>query len=99
LYEVLTGVPVFSLREMLATIVRRLRAGDFPSIADAFGSFMQRLIPRLWSLDQRSRPSFNDILDEFTACDFQILPGVDSAVVRQSVCEVLDWEKQGGNVR
>jgi serine/threonine protein kinase len=92
LYEIISGAPVFARDEPWMNIVRRLRSRQFPVVLETFGSLMQSLIPRCWSNDPQNRPSFQDILTEFQAADFRILPSVDQDLLKKSVDEVLEWE-------
>jgi serine/threonine protein kinase len=96
LYEILTGERVFRESEPM-TIVRRLRARQFPTVPEKFGRLMQDLIVRGWAADQRARPSFDQILKEFQGVGFQILPGVDAESLRKSVNDVLKWEHEQKN--
>jgi serine/threonine protein kinase len=94
LYEMIGGEPVFSANLGLKQVVLRLRAHNLPSIPDNFGALMQGLIPRCWSPNPKSRPSFQAILEEFQSVDFAILPNVDPSAIKEAVCEVLTWEAQ-----
>jgi serine/threonine protein kinase len=96
LYEIIAYYPVFGERASLARFVQRLLERDFPSVPDNFGTLMQSLIVRCWSADPRDRPSFAEMMKEFQAANFAILPGVDAAEVRESVNRVLEWERKEG---
>jgi serine/threonine protein kinase len=92
LYEIVVGSPVFDPREPPFPIMRRLLAGEMPSVPDRYGIVMQQLIPRCWSMNPDSRPSFSDILEEFRQNDLALIPGADSDVVREYVIGVRAWE-------
>jgi serine/threonine protein kinase len=96
LYEIIGSYPVFGENESMMRFVERLRERDLPSVPTRFGSFMQSLIVRCWSKDPGQRPSFAEMLKEFEAVDFDILPGVDASAVRESVHRVLEWELEEG---
>jgi hypothetical protein len=74
--------------------MRRIIAGEMPTIPDSCGPFMQGLIPRCWAMNPESRPSFEDILDEFRVNNFALFPAVDATAVREYVTGVLAWEAQ-----
>jgi serine/threonine protein kinase len=93
-YEILVGAPVFSHDESPFQVMRRLRSGDMAQIPDSCGWFMQELIPRCWSKDPESRPSFQTILDEFRSNNFAIFPGADATVICEYVCGIFAWEDQ-----
>jgi serine/threonine protein kinase len=58
------------------------------------GSLMQDLIRQCWSIDPKSRPTFNDIFSEFQSARFDIHPGADSSSVREYVKDVLCCEER-----
>jgi serine/threonine protein kinase len=92
LFEILVGKPVFAKSLYPLEVVRKLRSGKLPEIPDKCGQLMHNLISRCWSKEPSSRPSFDDILREFQASRFEILPGADSAKIEEIVSGVLTWE-------
>jgi serine/threonine protein kinase len=94
LYEIITGRAVFAPPDTPMSVLRRIRAGDFPTLPDGFGAFMQGLIRRCWSKNPRDRPSFAQILRQFEDCGFTILPGVNADAIREAVDEVVAWESR-----
>jgi serine/threonine protein kinase len=80
-YEIIGGEPAFESRESSKLL-------DPPS---RFGSFMQNLIRRCW-LNADDRPSFEAILKEFGEREWNILPGADREVIRESVLRVQRLE-------
>jgi serine/threonine protein kinase len=92
LYEILAGAAVFPVSMTPFQIMRQVLKGDMPSIPERFGEFMQNLIPRCWSMDSQSRPSFEDIFLELQSRDFNIFPGADRRVIREYVTGILAWE-------
>jgi hypothetical protein len=96
-YEIITGEKVFGESEPSRNIVRRLRARQFPPVPDSFGTLMQSLIRRCWAADPRTRPSFDEMVKEFQAAGFQVLPGVDGEYLRRSVTDLLEWEGEHGD--
>jgi serine/threonine protein kinase len=85
LYAVLSGCPAF--REGMSRIL--------PDVPMGWGPVMEKLIPRCCAAEPSARPSFRDIFDEFAACQFNILPDVDSKVIRDYVERVLYVEEHG----
>jgi hypothetical protein len=59
-----------------------------------FGSLMQDLLSRCWSLNPICRPSFQAIFDQFQASGWTILPGTDAKTISESVSEVIALEHQ-----
>jgi serine/threonine-protein kinase len=94
LYEILIGSPVFDPDEQPFPVMRQLFLGNMPAIPDSCGKFMQQLIPRCWSKNWESRPSFPDILNEFRMNDFAVFPESDSNLIREYICGILAWEAQ-----
>jgi serine/threonine protein kinase len=64
LYEILVGTPVFPDSMPPFPIMRQFFEGSMPPIPATCGQFMQQLIPRCWSMNPESRPSFAEILVE-----------------------------------
>jgi hypothetical protein len=99
-------VDIFSFGSLLYTILvpsqafgsRRIqpgnRDGEMPRIPDSCGSLMQQLIAKCWSMDPESRPSFDDILNDFRDHSFALIPGANASLVREYVCGVLLWESK-----
>jgi serine/threonine-protein kinase len=87
LYEIIAGFPWRrgDVRNPLPPVLDRREFGG----ADP-GEVMLSLIPRCWAKDEHKRPSFAAIFDEFKACDFSILPKVDSKEIRTHVLKVLE---------
>jgi serine/threonine protein kinase len=82
LYEILTERPVFPASFSPLAIWRTLSKGDMPHVSESYGSQMQDLIKRCWSLAPEFRPSFHSIIAEFAAAGFDILPGAIVGRVR-----------------
>jgi serine/threonine protein kinase len=99
LYEIIGGDAAFGRGVFPMRFVQRLRQRDFPTVPKEFGSLMQSLILRCWSEDPRQRPSFAEMMKEFEGANFEILPGVDSVQVKESVNRVLDWEREEGKTK
>jgi serine/threonine protein kinase len=92
LYEILTGSAVFPISMHAFHVLRKLRYNELPAVPDSCGELMQDLIHRCWLRKPESRPSFDDILNEFRKADFELRPGVDRLKVRQYVNDVLGTE-------
>jgi hypothetical protein len=60
---------------------------------------MDGLIRRCGSDKPTARRGFDDILQEFQACQFAILPRVDCDEIRAAVDDVLMWEMDAGTPR
>jgi serine/threonine protein kinase len=94
LYEILTGSPVFPPSLHPLPVVKQLRANTFPRVPDSCGELMQNLIRRCWLKDPASRPSFDDILNQFREADFELFPEVDRVKVRNYVDQVVREEQR-----
>jgi hypothetical protein len=70
------------------------RRAVFPDIPAQCGEFMQKLIPRCWSKNPSLRPTFDEILGEFEAVNFEIIPNGRGAVISEAVRSVLTWESE-----
>jgi hypothetical protein len=84
LYEIVGGFPL-SEQGRRDVLSNRLPRFDGTRL-------MKNLIGRCCSVDPTSRPSFATIFAEFQACQFAILPGVDTEVVSKSVSQVREAE-------
>jgi serine/threonine protein kinase len=93
LYEILTGKEVFAPSERAYSVLKRIRAQQFPTLPEAFGSLMQGLVRRCWSNNPRDRPSFEAIFREFEDCGFAILPDADPERIQACVNEILALER------
>jgi serine/threonine protein kinase len=82
-YEIIKGKPAFESSQ----------SSELQDPPSHFGSFMQDLIRRCWSLKADERPSFADIFDEFAVRGWKILPEADPNVVGESVDRVLKLER------
>jgi serine/threonine protein kinase len=91
-YEILTGSAVFPGSMLVFPVMRKLRSLELPAIPSSCGKLMQDLIHRCWLREPASRPSFDDILNEYQKADFELVPGVDRLKVRQYVVDVLGRE-------
>jgi mitogen-activated protein kinase kinase kinase 7 len=95
LYEILARKPVFEPQaDPPLSVLRRLRARDFPSIPDEWGTLFVELIPRCWEKDPAERPSFKEIFDLFQAAEFAIVAGGNATDIRDYCESVLTWEGQ-----
>jgi serine/threonine protein kinase len=92
LYEILVGVAVFPSSMEPFPVMRELLKGIMPVIPEKCGTFMKSLIPRCWSMNPANRPSFDEILNEFQAQNFEIIPEADPESMRSYLCGVLAWE-------
>jgi mitogen-activated protein kinase kinase kinase 7 len=93
-YEVLVGTPVFPPSLTPIQILARVVSGKRADIPATVPPFLTSLITRCWSGDPSRRPGFDDIFDELTEIDFQILPNVHINVVRTYADEILAWESK-----
>jgi serine/threonine protein kinase len=91
-YEMLVGSPVFPVLDGPLSVIRRLRAADFPPIPPKCGSVMQDVIARCWAMKPNDRPSFNDILRQFEVQDFAIFPNADARAIREYYAAIREWE-------
>jgi serine/threonine protein kinase len=96
LYEIVSGLAVFPFSLSPFDVIRQMRRRYRPIIPVECGEYMGGLISRCWSDNPCLRPSFNDILLEFQARGFRILPDVDCDEIRAAVGGVLMWEFHAG---
>jgi serine/threonine protein kinase len=95
LYELLVGVPGFSLyypRQQERKILDKER----PPIPDFIRPEVGQLIRNCWKPKHYRRPSFVDILWRLRKMDFKIMDGVNCAKVRKFVRLVQNREKMLG---
>jgi serine/threonine protein kinase len=93
LFEILTGQAVFPVTRYPLPVLRRLLNHEMPIIPDIYGSQMQELIQRCWSLRPESRPAFSSILSQFEWAGFDILPDANAVQVQQYVAGIREWER------
>jgi serine/threonine protein kinase len=96
LYEMFAGHALFPTSLSSFDVIRKVQDHYRPSIPPQCGEYLSELIRRCWSDDPASRPSFDDILREFQAREFAILPYADSAQLQVAVDAVLQWELNAG---
>jgi serine/threonine protein kinase len=91
-YEILTGTAVFPSSHYPFAILKRILKGDLPAIPDECGKLMQELIPRCWSMDPEQRPTFHEMICEFKAAHFRIVPRADAAGLKTYLERIEKWE-------
>jgi hypothetical protein len=96
LYEIIVGWPVFPESDGPFVVIRRFRTRDFPAIPAKYGSLMQLLISRCWSMNPDDRPSFPRILALFQLHNFSLLPNADVTEIRDYCEAILEWERKMG---
>jgi serine/threonine protein kinase len=87
LYEILVGRAVYadcSDERTRYLAITRTRAELPPEMS----SDVKSLVTRCWSGDPDSRPSFSDIQRDLERLEFKIVPGVDSAAVKQFLSDI-----------
>jgi serine/threonine protein kinase len=94
LFEILTGSPVFAASEYRIPVMKRLFAGDLPTLPGEYGEMMQNLIARCWLKPAQDRPSFQAILNVLVGHPDQIVRGADPWRVTAFIEEVSAWESQ-----
>jgi hypothetical protein len=72
--------------------MRLILDGKLPTVPEECGSVMQALIPRCWSMNPKQRPTFDEIIREFKAAGFRIVPGADTVKVAKYVEGIEKWE-------
>jgi hypothetical protein len=93
-YEVLTGEAVFPGSAYPQPVMKRILDGELPAVPEECGPVMQALIPRCWSMNPEKRPTFDDIIREFKAENFRIVPGADVVRVARYVEDIERWEAE-----
>jgi serine/threonine protein kinase len=91
LYEILTESAAFPAALGALAVVGKIRNREMPPVRGC-GDFMRDLIGRCWSSDAELRPSFDDILREFENKQFDIIPGVNIAKLKDYVRAIRRWE-------
>jgi serine/threonine protein kinase len=93
LYEILVGPVVFESESGYMPFIRQImdRVTQIPAEC---GLLIQDLIRECWSIEPKSRPTFNDIFSKFERVGFAIPAGADSAAVSAYVNGVLGEEKK-----
>jgi serine/threonine protein kinase len=95
LYEILALKPVFEPKaDPPFSVIRRLRARDFPLIPAEWGTLLAELISRCWQNDPTERPSFKEIFGVIEAAQFAIVPGEKVNEIRDYCQSVRTWEGQ-----
>jgi serine/threonine protein kinase len=94
LYEILTEQAVFPRSEYAFPIGTRISHGELPAVPEECGPVMQALIPRCWSMNPEKRPTFDEIIREFKAENFRIVPGADVVRVAAYVEDIERWEAE-----
>jgi hypothetical protein len=74
-------------------VIRQKRAKRRPDVPEECGPFMGGLIRRCWSEDPSDRPSFDEILREFQARQFNILPGVKRFLILSIAFSCGNWRR------
>jgi hypothetical protein len=92
MYEILTGTAVFPRTDYHFPIMKRIRSGQMPAVPDECGSLIQELIRRCWSMDPETRPQVDEIIRDFRAAQFHIVPGADAVMVRMYIDDIERWE-------
>jgi serine/threonine protein kinase len=98
LYEILTWYPAFQVQSgqiSLMSVWTQLKSGNLPRLPERFGDFMVGLVDRCLSMNPDSRPSFDDILNEFRDRNFAIFAGANACAIAQAVSEVDELERNG----
>jgi serine/threonine protein kinase len=96
LYEIVAGFAVFPSSLSPFEVIRQLRGQRRPVIPEECGEYLDNLIRRCWSHAPADRPSFDDILREFQAREFAIVPEANCHKIRGAVDGVLSWEVRAG---
>jgi serine/threonine protein kinase len=93
LYEILVGMPVFDPELSPLAVMSMLLNHELPSVPTIVLPWLRTLIVKCWDYNPANRPSFDDILKVFEENGFNISSGADTAIVRQYVRGVVDWEQ------
>jgi serine/threonine protein kinase len=97
MYEILTGRAAFPMSDYAFPVMKRILSGNMPAVpADECGPLIQNLIRRCWSMDPEKRPHIDEIIREFEAEEFQIVPQADAVKVGQYVGDIEAWEAEDG---
>jgi serine/threonine protein kinase len=91
LYEILIGPIVFSSESGYMPFLRQIM-DEVTQIPAGCGLLMQNLIRQCWFIEPKFRPTFQAMFSTFEGVDFDIVPGADSAAIRDYVADVLLYE-------
>jgi serine/threonine protein kinase len=92
MYEILTGWAVFPSSEYAFSIVRRLLHAEMPAVPDECGSVAHDLIRRCWTMEPEKRPTFDQIVRDFRAAGFRVVPRADPLKLGRYVEDIEKWE-------
>jgi serine/threonine protein kinase len=65
-----------------------------PPLNDVREKWVADFLARAWSGDPQERPSFQQILEEFRANKFALLPGVDTGDVENYLSRIQQFERE-----
>jgi serine/threonine-protein kinase len=92
MYEIVTGTAVFPSSDFPFPIIKRILRGDMPAVPDQCGGVMQKLIPKCCACKPEKRPTVDQIICEFKAATFRIVPGADPGAIGIYVRKIEQWE-------
>jgi serine/threonine protein kinase len=85
-YEILSGNKVFSPRLSPAELRRQtMNNQERPQIPSCIKGDFGKLIERCWNSDPSKRPPIGEVWDTLERMNFQIIDGIDSDSVRESL--------------
>jgi TPR repeat protein len=92
--ELVVGSPAFSKHLNQSAVAKLLVMDDVrPDIPEFVLPNIRKLICKCWKRDPRHRPSFNRILEWFTAIEFKLTPNVNSSKMSEFVKKILALEE------
>ena len=81
-YEILTGKRAFGAFARLFDIMNKVVTGNMPRFPkDLEDTRIEEIVHACWDLNDKNRPSFQNLVKEFEEAEYQFLPGVDREVV------------------
>jgi serine/threonine protein kinase len=92
MYEILTGKAVFPSSGYAFPILKQIKDAQMPAVPDECGGLMQDLIRSCWAKEPGKRPTVDDILCNFKAEGFHIVPKADPVQLGLYVHGIEHWE-------
>jgi hypothetical protein len=92
MHEILTGNAAFPSTGCQFPVMKQILKGEMPVAPDECGSFMRELILRCWSKGPEKRPRVDEIIREFRAAQFRIVPKTEAVSGGKYVGDIEAWE-------
>jgi serine/threonine protein kinase len=91
-YEMLAERRAFPNVSSIPDLLKEIDAGTLPPFTPSVNRPMQGLLRKCWSEDPNARPSFDQILEQYSALQFRVMEGFDESAVFQFIRFITAWE-------